>query len=47
MDGHSSSTHSQELADLDDILDAFNVLDDDNCLPEIVYSAKDIGGSLW
>ena len=31
-----------ELADLDDILEAFNVLDDDNCLPEIVCSAEDL-----
>ena len=38
----SSSTRSQELADLDDVLEAFNVLDDDNCLPEIVCSAEDL-----
>ena len=38
----SSSTRPQELADLDDILEAFNVLDDDNCLPEIVCSAEDL-----
>ncbi|MDD9817017.1 MAG: hypothetical protein OXU61_02605 [Gammaproteobacteria bacterium] len=38
----SSSTRPQELADLDDILEAFDVLDSDNCLPEIVCSAEDL-----
>ena len=38
----SSCTHSQELTDLDDILAAFNVVDDDKCLPEIVHSADDL-----
>ncbi len=38
----SSSTRSQELADLDDILEAFEALDCDNCLPEIVCSAEDL-----
>ena len=38
----SPSTRSQEQADLDDILEAFNVLDDDNCLPEIVCLAENL-----
>ena len=38
----SSSTRPQELADLEDILEAFDVLDSDNCLPEIVCSAEDL-----
>ena len=38
----SSSSRPQELADLDDILEAFDVLDSDNCLPEIVCSAEDL-----
>ena len=35
----SFSTCSQELADLDDIVD---VLDDDTCLPEIICLAQDL-----
>ena len=38
----SSSVRFQELADLDDILEAFDALDSDDCLPEIVCSAEDL-----
>ena len=38
----SSSTRSQELADLDDIIEAFDALDSDACLPEVVCSAEDL-----
>ena len=38
----SSSSRPQELADLDDVLEAFDVLDSDNCLPEIICSADDL-----
>ena len=38
----SSSVRSQELADLDEILEAFDALDSDGCLAEIVCSAEDL-----
>ena len=38
----SSSTRSQELADLDDIIEAFDALDSDASLPEVVCSAEDL-----
>ena len=38
----SSTVRSQELADLDDIIEAFDTLDSDACLPEVVCSAEDL-----
>lgn len=35
----SSSMRPQELADLDDIFEAFDTLNGDNCLPKISFSA--------
>ena len=34
--------HFQELADLDDIFEAFDALDNDACLPEVVCSVEDL-----
>ena len=38
----ASASRSQELADLDDILEAFDALDADSCLPEVVCSSEDL-----
>ena len=37
-----SASRSQELADLDDILEAIDALDNDGCLPDIVCSSDDL-----
>lgn len=38
----TSPSRPQELADLDDILEAFDALDDDGCLPDINCSSEDL-----
>ena len=37
-----SASRSQELADLDDVLEAIDALDNDGCLPDIVCSSDDL-----
>ena len=38
----NSMVRSQELSDLDDIIEAFDMLDSDACLPEVVCSVEDL-----
>ncbi len=38
----TSAARSQELADLDDVLEALDALDVDDCMPEVVCSSEDL-----
>ena len=38
----TSAARSQELADLDDVLEALDALDGEDCLPEVVCSSEDL-----